>query len=527
MKPSVVRSAVAIGGLVLMAAPLHAQGYNVRLDAWYQSVAYRGWTQDSIPASSAQQDANGSWYTPDGIAARCPAGAVYCTYYSAGPELRGQPFVSTLDAGLWGFGVEGLRAKVRARLGTDFSDPLGQGAVDTSLTVWPAVDPTIQLLEGYMEYGNRLVTARAGRMHIYSRLGWVGLDGGYAQLRPLGGKLKFGAWGGWGLARGTALPVTSPNLDPLGEYRPTVRPTVLGADAGWAIKGFEGKVTYQAEIDTDVEKLVGERGAIEMAVRPGAGFSILGSVEHNFGTGKAGGHDIHVRYQDPGGWVQLIVGERRYVPYFPLWSVWAVFSPQPYSTRWGSIELYPLRGLVLRTRGEAYSYTQGGSVVGTQGEQSAATTGALSGGVEDRGWRWNAGATYSGVRGFTLDANYHAEYGPGASSHGWDARLLWAPQKLFSLTVHGGHLLRPLEYRWNDSKVWTMGFRGDLQLRDQLYLNAEVIRYDETRQRPDAAAFSWDQTRFNIGLTLVFSSQMKTRGLHPAILRIPETRRSR
>ena len=104
---------------------------------------------------------------------------------------------------------------------------------------------------------------------------------------------------------------------------------------------------------------------------------------------------------------------------------------------------------------------------------------------------------------------------------------MWAPKKLFSLTVHGGYLLRPLEYRWNDSKVWTLGFRGDLQLRDQLYLNAEAIRYDETRNRPDAAAFSWDQTRINLGVTLVFSSQMKTRGLHPAILRIPETRRSR
>jgi len=93
--------------------------------------------------------------------------------------------------------------------------------------------------------------------------------------------------------------------------------------------------------------------------------------------------------------------------------------------------------------------------------------------------------------------------------------------------VHAGHLLRPLEYRWNDSKVWSYGFRGDFQLRNQFFLNLAVMRYNESHDRPDAAAFSWDQTRISAGLTMVFSSTMRSRGIHPAILRIPETRRSR
>jgi hypothetical protein len=515
MRLSVVRTAFVIGGLGLVVTPLHAQGYNVRLDTWYQSVAYRGWTQDSVRASSAVQDADGSWFTPGGIAARCPAGGAYCTFYAPGPELRGQPLVTTIDGSLWGFGVSGLRAQVRARIGTDLSNAFDEGAVDTSRTVWPAVDPSVQLLEGYLEYVNRRFTAQVGRINIFSRLGWVGLDGSQVSIRPLGGRLKVGAWGGWALARGTPLPITSGELDPLGEYRPTVRPIVLGGELGWTLPGFEGRLLYQSEIDTDVEKLVGERGAAEMAVRPGAGFTVLGGLEYDFGVGQVGTYDFQVKYSDPRGRGHVAVGERRYRPYFPLWSVWLAFSPLPYHTSWGSIALYPVRDLELRARGETYRYDLD--------DDDA----LLPSTIEDSGWRWSMGATYAGFRNVTLDANYRAEFGPGASNHGWDSRVVYTPQSFFTASAHMGYLLRPLEYRWNDAKVWTYGFRGDFKVRNQFYLNFAVMRYDESRNRPDAAAFSWDQTRISAGLTMVFSSTMRSRSLHPAILRMPETRRSR
>ncbi|MDH3458261.1 MAG: hypothetical protein OER90_15575, partial [Gemmatimonadota bacterium] len=161
MRRFVVRAAVAAGVLAVVATPLHGQGYNIRLDTWYQSAAYRGWQADSIPASDAVPGVGGGFVTPDGIAARCGVGATFCTFYESGPELRGQPVVATLDVGVWGFGVEGLRARVRTRLAADLSSAADQGAANPNLDVWPATEPNLQLVEGYLEYSRRLFTVQA------------------------------------------------------------------------------------------------------------------------------------------------------------------------------------------------------------------------------------------------------------------------------------------------------------------------------------------------------------------------------
>ncbi len=515
MKRSVVRAAVAIGVLAAVATPLEAQGYNIRLGAWYQSVAYRGWQSDTIPVADAVPGTGGGFVTSDGIAASC--GSTICTFYRPGAELRGQPLVATVDAGVWGFGVPGLQARIRTRLGADLADAVDLSAPNADLDVWPAVEPNLQLVEGYLEYSTRLYTVQAGRTHVFSRLGFVGLDGGQVTARPLSGKLRVGAWGGWALANATTLPITRIEVNPLGEFRPDVRPLVFGGQVGWRLPYVEGRVVYQTEIDTDLDKQVGERGALDLTFRPPLdGLTVLGGIEYNFGIGEIGTHDIQVRYRDPSGWGQVTLGQKRYLPYFPLYSIWAVFSPLPYNSWWGSAAFYPLDGLELHARGETYTYSDA--------DESASPLAPL----EDSGWRWSAGATFVTPYDITIGADYHAEFGPGASSHGWYGRGIYtSPQFPFSVTAHGGYLLRPLEYRFNDTKVWTFGLRGDVELRDQLFLNVEAIRYDETRERLDAAAFDWAHTRLNIGLTVLLSSSGATRGLHPAILRIPETRRTR
>ena len=515
MKRFVVRAAVAAGVMAGMATPLHAQGYSIRLGAWYQSVAYRGWQSDTIPVADAVPGPGGGLETPDGIAARC--GTTICTFYSPGPELRGQPIVATLDASVWGFGVPGLRAHVRTRLGADLSDAVDQGAPNVDLDVWPAVEPNLQLVEGYLEYSRRLFTVQAGRTHVFSRLGFVGIDGGQITVRPLGGRLRLGVWGGGALANATTLPITRLELNPLDEYRPDQRTVVFGGQVGWRLPFVEGRLVYQTEISPKLAKRVQERGAVDLTIRPPLdGLSVLGGIEYNFGIGEIGTHDIQVRYRDPSGWGQVTLGQKRYMPYFPLYSIWAVFTPLPYNSWWGSAALYPIEWLELHARGETYAYLDA--------EESASPLAPL----EDSGWRWSAGATLMTPYDVTVGGDYHAEFGPGASSHGWNARAIYAsPQLPFSVTAHGGYTLRPLEYRFNDTKIWTLGFRGDLKLRDQLFLNGEVIRYREKRERPDAAQFDWSHTRLNVGLTVVLSSSGAGRGIHPAILRIPETRRSR
>ncbi|MBE0591852.1 MAG: hypothetical protein IH616_05560 [Gemmatimonadales bacterium] len=502
---SVVRAAAVAMGLLGLAAPLHAQGYQIRWDNWLQSTAYRGVTLDSILASDAVIGDGGGAYSPDGVAVRCLNGAEYCTYFGLGQETRAAPVVSTLDASVWGFGVPGLKLHVKGRLGTDLTDG----------GFWPGTSPTAQLLEGYAEYSNPLLTAQAGRTNVYSRLGFWGLDGGQVTVRPLRGRLQVSAYGGWALAQAAVLPVTSADLNPLGDYRPESRELIFGGSAGWSIPAFEGRVLYQRLIDPGVDETTSDRGAFEAAVRPGGGFTASGGAEYDFGQGLFGTHNVQVTYQDPGSWVRVVAGQRHYRPVFPLWSIWGVFSPSAHDTWYGALALYPIPGLELRTRGESYSYDPAGGA-------------SPSLNAEDSGWRWAVGGTYAGFRLFTVDAHYSADYGPGASSQGVNGRITVTPLPQVTVALHGGYLERPLEYRYWDAKVMSYGARVDFQPVPGISANAGVIRYDETRERPDAGRAEWDHVRFTAGLTFVFGSAgHRSRGLHPAILRIPEMRRSR
>ncbi|NIS64677.1 MAG: hypothetical protein GTO05_05905, partial [Gemmatimonadales bacterium] len=237
MRRSVVRAAAAVGGLLALAPPLHAQGYHVRWNTWFQSVAYRGVQADSIPSADAVALPGGGFESPDGFAVSCPTGALYCGFFRPGAEQRGMPVVTTIDASVWGFGIEGLKVHVKGRAGGNLEDG----------GFWPGVEPEVQLIEGYAEYATRDVTVQAGRTTVFSRLGYLGLDGGQAWVRPLGGKVRIGAYGGWALAEGAVLPITSPELNPLAEFRPTERELAFGGSAGWNLGMVEGRVLYRRE----------------------------------------------------------------------------------------------------------------------------------------------------------------------------------------------------------------------------------------------------------------------------------------
>ena len=225
--------------LVLLAAPLAGQGYRVRVDTRWQTVSYRGVMLDSIPVADTVGTPNGGPESPDGYAVRCVPGAAYCTFFRPGPELRGGPVTATVDGTVWGLGVPGLSVRGAARVGLDL------GTAD----VWPGTDPTVQLLEGYAEYAVPRATARLGRQAIASRLGWTGFDGAWLTLRDRRRGLELQGYGGWGLARGVALPVTSPALNPLDDFQPARRQLVFGAGGGWSTAGADVRVDYQREVD--------------------------------------------------------------------------------------------------------------------------------------------------------------------------------------------------------------------------------------------------------------------------------------
>jgi hypothetical protein len=499
MKPYKLLTLLATGAAVTWTMPAHGQGYRVRIDTRFQSVAYRGVQLDSVLASDVLPGDT----TAGGIATYCPSGAVYCSYYTAGPEMRGSPVVASVDGVLWGFGVKGLRLVAQARVGGDLANP----------DVWPGTKPTAYLIEGYAEYANRWLTAELGRTHVATRLGYWGFDGAKADVRLLGNRLSVEGYGGWGLERGVAVPVTSSALNPLDDLQPRERQTIWGGALGWTQTGIDARLTYQRQLDGQSNNIGSEFVALDATIKPVRGFTLSGGADYNMAEGLWGTADLAATLSSARGQFSATVGGRRYRPYFPLWTIWGAFSPVAYNAGYASVAYAPVQGVELWGRGETYKYQE------TEAESPSVR-------VEDDGWRATLGGAFKRLSGWTFQADYFIDKGPGARSQGFDVVAAWRPIRSLYVVGDVRQLQRPLEFRFNDSEVWSYGLRLDYEAVGNLRLNGGIRYYDEDRGRPDASAFSWNQFRINLGATLHFGSP--TAGaIHPAILSIPEVRGTR
>lgn len=313
-----MRSALAVGLGLLIAAPaaLPAQEFLVRLDAKAQGATYRGIRKDSIPASQVVTGPGGGPETPDGYDATCVTGQAVCYFYRAGDARRGGPFVTSADVSAWGFGLRGLSLHANARLGVDL------GASD----VWPGTDPAVQLLEGYAEYASERITGRLGRQAERSRLGYYGYDGARLAYRVPSAGLTAIGYGGLGLARGVALPVTSDALNPLDDFQPRQRQLLVGGALEWQGRLGDARFDYEREVDRDTRNFVSERVALSANFRPFSGWSLAGGADYDLARGWWGSGDLTLRY----GHTRFgaAAGIRRYRPYFDLWTIWEL-QPGP------------------------------------------------------------------------------------------------------------------------------------------------------------------------------------------------------
>jgi hypothetical protein len=126
--------------------------------------------------------------------------------------------------------------------------------------------------------------------------------------------------------------------------------------------------------------------------------------------------------------------------------------------------------------------------------------------VDTDGWRFGAGASFSPNEVWTIDVGYREEYGPGASSHGFEGSVSALPSSRLTVTAYGSTLDRPLEFRFEETGVDVVGVDVEWRPTERVRLALGGAHYAEDRRRPDASGFDWNQTRLNARITLLFGS---------------------
>ena len=481
--------------LLIVAHGAPAQEYRLRLDTRVQTVAFRGVEIDSVPLADVVAQPDGSLVTADGFAVDCAPGSAWCMYFRPGAVVRGSPLVTTASATVWGLGVTGLSVRATGRLGSDLRDD----------DAWPGTDPGAELVEAYAEWARRATTIGAGRMFETSRLGFVGFDGGRAEVRAARGRLRGSVWGGWGLARASAYPATDPANDPFGEFLPERRQHLLGFDAEGHLPGSTIRALLQREVDPRARDFVSERAGIEATARA-LGVRVRGGADYDVAAGFWGSAEAAIAYVGRPSLGSAEVGARRYRPHFALWTIWGAFSPVPYRAAHAAVALSPHRHVSIRARGEVYEYDDTGAIT------PLVVT-------EDSGWRWRVDAAYPTTGRLRAAFGWLREFGPGASASGWDGGV--TTELARGLTARGsfGQWLRPLELRYGDAELWAYGVGIDWTASPRLSFSADGRYFDESRDRPDAAAFDWSQWRVSLGATLHWGSGIEQ--LPDAISRIP------
>jgi hypothetical protein len=321
-------------------------------------------------------------------------------------------------------------------------------------------------------------------------------------VRPGRTRLELSAYGGWGLARGLDVPVTSPSLNPLDDFQLPQRDVTAGAELGWRGRAADLRAEYRRQVDPSSDQFVSERAALTVVLRPVERVSLTGGAEYDLAQGWWGTSDLTLRYDMPR--LSTDAGVRRYRPSFELWTIWGAFSPIAYTAVDGSVSVAPLARFHLRADGERYWF-----------DDTGAETGLAR--VEDRGWRFSFSATALATPVLTLDGAYHAEFGPGASSRTWDGRVTWLPTPDLSLAAFGSTLLRPLELRFDEAHVDAVGLDAAYRVSDRLQLALSGAQYFEDRRRPDPGAFDWNQFRLQARITWLFGSDADRLRLPPAI----------
>jgi hypothetical protein len=457
-------------GSLLLADPVAAQGYRGSFRTHLNYLQLRPAVADSVPWESVPGSGTRRFLS-DGSPVTCLSG--YCRFLRSGEELGVVPLMEDLELNVWP-GVVGLRGYVHVRA----RQPLGD------YELWPRSDKGFEALAAYAEYSRPSFRVKGGRLWKTSSLGFYNLDGGDLLVR-LPSRLQLEAYGGIALVRGLGERHTGDLLSTVEPLTPADDAYIVGAQARWRpMPWFGGSFMYQRETRTDGDGLYSERVAGNLRLRA-LRTNVELDVKYNIATEEF--NEARARVVSPLGTRFIAAGEiRHYRPFFPLWTIWGVFSPV---------------GLDEARAGATWTNPNGrysAHLFGGYRKYSDTNVESPASPVRDDGWRVQAGGSLVPREDWRVAGEYRLEVGFGASRSGLDLTLSRSMEDRGHFTARGTAFQSLSEFQVGEGTVVGVGADGTFGLeRIRVSAGGMIYRHSYS-DRPQF--LTWDQLRAHLTL---------------------------
>jgi hypothetical protein len=328
---------------------------------------------------------------------------------------------------------------------------------------------------------------RAGRQETLSGLGFSGFDGASAWWTPAPW-LSVEGYGGRSLARGLH---EAPHdaLRAVEDYLPDRNAFLFGGFASATIGGAGSVgVRYQRGIWSDRSGLLEERASVDYAIQHFRSVQLDGALDWDVALNRVGRAHLTASYL-----LQRVALEgtfQRYVPYFPLSTIWGFFSPVAYHEA------------VVRTTFSPFGSASAELSAGRRTYSDAQRSDFLSP-LTASGWHAQARLANTHRGGWTSEATYQVEWGAGAFLSSVDASVHWTTRGGFDVGVNGTAFQQILEFRVGDGRVWGGGVTAAAQLPWRARLDGGAALYHHA-PRGRATESPWNQTRVWTSLSVPF-----------------------
>ena len=405
----------------------------------------------------------------------CPGTSGSCYYFKSLSRAHTLPTIQDVEATGWGLGT-GISAYVHVR---------ARGSLGGVSDLYPRENDHFDALAAYVELDRGRFVARAGRQWLTSQLGLNNFDGGSVDLR-VGDGFSVLAFGGWSLIEGLSEPPTSAALAAADLLPPDSRGLLLGTTARYRSgSGIALSAEYQREIRTDRAGLYSERIAFDASALLGA-MRLDGDVQADLATGALNELSLRATHRLP--WALTgTVEARHYTPFFPLWTIWGVFSPVGYNEARGEVRWSSSERTVSLSADASYRRYQD------------THTGLAFLPLRDDGWHVGTSASWRPRAAWLVSGSYGRDVGFGASQSNGSAGVHWTPSERGWAGVTGTAFQSIYEFSVGSGTVTGVIADAGYRLTSDLRLAGDLAAYQHIGKDMPRVV-NWSQRRASLRL---------------------------